>query len=275
MIIATGSPYYGRMAYNLAITIKAIENIPVCVLCNGSGLNHLSETQRGIFDKIINIEESSFAAKLKIYKYSPFEETLYFDADMVWLPKKKPSELFEQMKEHDFACMWEGYKDFTTGEDKTSLKYYYWCNTDEAKEKYNLTGKIYQTRSEVIYFKKNELVEKIFADANKVIEKPGIVVKNFAGQTPDELGINISLAINNVTLPEFKPAYWHRLYGEGKGLPQIMYDYYLMSVGGNFATGVMKDCYNKVCLAAHRKLGLQFLFSLQSKKHTIPERLKM
>jgi hypothetical protein len=265
------------MAYNLAVTIKAIENIPVAVLWNGNALNHLSQRQKDIFDHLIQIDTASFGAKLTLHDHTPFDHTLYLDADMAWLPKKKPSELFKELEGISFTSITEGYYDFETNEDHSNNKYHFWCSPLEAKEKYNLTGKFYQWRSEVIYFEKGKSAKKIFDDAKKVYAKPKVDAKMFAGKIPDELALNISCCKNQVDPHKYKwlPAYWHRLHGEGRALGAIAESHYLLSVGGNYASGVMKTSYNNVCMAAHRKLGLQYLFTLQSKKSVMPDRVKM
>lgn len=277
VIVATGAPFYGRMAYNLAVTIKAVEDIPIAVLVNGGALNHLSVKQTGIFDQVIEIDTASFGAKLCLYDYTPFENTLYLDADTVWLPKKTPSTLFNELAGTAFTSITEGYYDLDTDEDQGSRMYFFWCDPREAKEKYSLTGKFYQWRSEVIYFEKGKVAKKVFDDAKKIYAKPKVESKKFAGHIPDELAINISACKNGIEPHKYKwlPAYWHRLHGEGRDLGSIAENYYLLSVGGNYASGVMKNCYNRVCMAAHRKLGLQYLFTLQSKKSIMPDRLKM
>ena len=277
ILITTGHAFYGRMAYNLAVSIKAVEDIPICVLWNGAALNHLSEKQMKVFDTLIEIKETSFASKLEMYDYSPFEETLYFDADTVWLPKQKPSDLFDQLKDVQFTGITEGYYDFDTMEDKGNKMYHYWCEPLDSQKAYDLKGKYYQFRSEVLFFRKGEVAKKIFDDAKEIYKNPKINFKQFAHHMPDELAINISTCMNGVQPHKYqwKPAYWHRLHGEGKGLNEIVYDYFLLSAGGNYATGTMKNCYNKVCMAAHRKLGLQYLFTLQSKKSVMPDRVKM
>lgn len=276
LLIATGAPFYGRMAYNLAVTIKAVENIPITVLHNGYGISHLSSKQKTVFDNIVEISVDSFAAKLCLYDYSPYQKTLYLDVDMVWLPNKRPSDLFDSL-DVDFTGITEGYFDLNTSEDHGNKMYHYWCNPNEAKEKYKLSGKYYQWRSEVLLFKKSPTAKKLFEEAKKIYAKPKVEAKSFAGHIPDELAINIAACKLGIEPHEFKwtPSYWHRLHGEGRSLPGIIQEFYLMSAGGNYASGVMKDCYNRVCKAAHNKLGLQYLFTLQSKKAVLPERIKM
>jgi hypothetical protein len=128
-----------------------------------------------------------------------------------------------------------------------------------------------------MYFKKCEETRQLFELARCIQSDPLVTYKQFGTHVPDELGLNIAACKYGIHphVRNWRPAYWHRLHGEGKPLHQIMDECWLMSVGGNFATGLMKLCYNKVAMAAHKKLGLQYLFPLQSKRSTIPERQKM
>lgn len=275
ILLATGAAFYGRMAYNLAVTIKATEPISITLLHKGAGISHLSGKQKEIFDNIIEIDDESFAAKLCLLDYSPYDQTLYFDADMVWLPNKKPSDLFTEMGDNIFTSITEGHYDFDENKDNGNAMYHYWCNPQEAKMLHNLTGNFYQWRSEVMYFTKD--AKELFDLAKNIYKIPLVTVKNFAGHTPDELAINIAACKLGIKphIYKWKPAYWHRLHGEGKTLPEIMNNYYLLSAGGNFASSQMKTCYNNVCKAAHRKLSLQYLFPLESKKAVMRERIKM
>jgi hypothetical protein len=275
ILIATGAPFYGRMAYNLAVTLKAAEDIPITVLHNGAALSHLSEKQLQIFDDIKPIETTSFAAKLTLYDHSPYERTLYFDADMVWLPDRTPSSLFKELEGVTFTSITEGHYDYETSTSHANNMYHFWADPVDAAAKWDLKGKFYQWRSEVMYF--NRDAGALFDLAKQAYNDPRVVVKQFAGHTPDELAINIAASKLGIEphVYKWRPAYWHRLHGEGEPLSSIMYSYYLMSVGGNFASALMKTCYNNVCKAAHRKLGLQYLFTLQSKKSVMPDRVKM
>lgn len=64
ILIATGHPYYGRMAYNLALTIKACEEFPVALVHNDSAIKHLNDSQRGIFDMLIPTTKEGINAKI-------------------------------------------------------------------------------------------------------------------------------------------------------------------------------------------------------------------
>lgn len=277
LLIATGSPYYGRMAYNLAVSIKAVEDIPICILYNGAGLNHLSEKQKQIFDHLIEVNFEGFSSKLEMFDWTPFEHTLYLDVDTVWLAYKKPSQLFEMLKDVEFTGITEGFYDFESDRLETSSKYYHWCDPKEAEKVYGLKSKMYRWRSEFIIFKKTKKVEKLFDTAKKIYKEPKVDFARFANQVPDELAFNISCSIHDIHphAINWSPTFWHRLHGNGKSLPEISHNYWVMSVGGNYASELMKQCYNSICSAAHKKLKLQYLFTLQSKKAVIKERAKM
>lgn len=275
ILIATGAPFYGRMAYNLAVSIKAVEDMPVTVLHNGAALSHLSDRQRDMFDEIKQIDTQSFAAKLTLLDHSPYDQTLYVDCDTIWMPGKKPGDLFKELQGVVFTSITEGYFDYETGQNLGNGMYHFWADPLEAQTAWGLSGRFYQWRSEIMYFTRE--AAELFNLAKKVYNNPMVKVKQFAGHTPDELAINIAAAKLGIHphVYKWKPIYWHRLHGEGKTLPQIMYDYYLMSMGGNYSSTNMKTCYNNIAKAAHRKLGLQYVFTPDSKKYVMPDRIKM
>ena len=271
LIIATGSPYYGRMAYNLAVTIRRVSSMPIAVVHSGAALNHLSEKQRSMFTELIEAKEEAFKAKLDIFELTPFTNTLYLDADMAWLPEKTPEELFEKMKGRAFQCITEGYYDYKTSEDKSSTAYYFWCDPIVARDVYRLENTLPKTRSEVIYFEKG--ARKIFADAKKVYNNPKLNYKEFVKGVPDELAFNIALAKNNIQLENWQPSYWFGLSRKHISLSGLYNSFYLLSAGGHGADGTTKSLYNRVVAAACGKLGVQHLFPLVAKSSVMKERI--
>lgn len=278
VIVAVGHPYYGRQAYNLALSIKAVEDFPVTILHAGRAINHLSDIQLSIFDKIIemcaHVPENS-GCKLWSYEYSPYHETLLLDADMLWSPKKKPSDLFEEVKEVEFTGITEGYHD---GEDHGNPLYFYWADISEIREVYKVEGMIYQWRSEVLYFKKGSTANKIFKQAKKIFLNPKLsTVKQYAGGVPDELAINIATAMSEIKPHQFnwQPAFWWKL--NNRVVPDLntVYGYYLVSFGSNIASDQVKKLYDRIMKAAAYKTGVQHVFPLASKRDYLPARAQM
>lgn len=268
LLIATGHPYYGNMAYNLAVTIKSIENIPIAVVWSDNSLSHLTGTQLSIFDQKIELPDgyrTGFGVKLHLDQLTPFTHTLCLDVDMLWLGKK-PSELFESLAGTSFTCITEG------DSDKPNPKYYFWADPNEIKDSYQVE-KVYQTRSEVIYFEKKD----VFKFARRL--HPEIMLKTirrFGEWIPDELYFNIAIAKLGIEIPPFMPAYWSRLHNKLMPNLSVLYkEYYLLSFGSNAASPVMKRTYDNVMQVACNKLRLPYQFRLKSKKEWAPGRLKI
>lgn len=285
LLVATGHPYYGRLAYNLAMSIKAVDaKFPICLAHSERSLNHLSDSQRRFFDRMVLLPEEKakgFSTKLHLDELSPFKETLFLDADMAWLPKKAPDELFNELSEVEYTGITEGFFDIDTkNRAEVSKKYYFWADVDEICRKYKLTdGKIFQWRSEVIYFKKTKKVKAFFSTARKIHASHGLKsIIMFGNQIPDELGINISAAIHNIEPHQYKwiPALWPRLHGGSTTQFEEIYSkYYLLSCGSNYTTGDIKKLYDRIVKCAANKFHTQHVFPLIDKKSFIPDRAKM
>lgn len=274
VIVATGHPYYGRFAWNLAVSIKAVEDFPIAILYNGRALNHLSEEQLTVFDDIIELDNSipaNQASKLYAGQFSPFDNTLLLDADTLWLPKKRPSDFFTEVSGVDFTGI-------TEGNDKNPARdYFFWADVEEIRKVYGIMGDIYQWRTEVVYFNKSG--RKIINRAMEITENPRLTtVKEFAYAVPDELGINIATAEAGIKPHVYKwqPSYWHLMHGNVIPAATILYEnHYLISFGSNQASGTIKKYYGQLMQAACNKLQFQNVFPLESKRNFLKERDKI
>lgn len=274
VIVATGHAYYGRWAYNLAVSIKATEKFPVAVLYNGRALTHLSEDQLSFFDHIIELPDEVAAnqsSKLYAGEHSPFDNTLLLDADMLWLPKKKPSELFHELQGIDFTGI-------TEGNDRDPARdYFFWADVGEIKEVYKIEGDIYQWRTEVVYFSREG--RKIINRALEITQNPRLkTVKQFAYSVPDELGVNIATAEAGIAPHKYKwqPSYWHLMHGNVIPEPAKLHEeYYLISFGSNVASGTIKKVYDQLMKGYCQKVHMQHVFSMESKRNFLKERDKI
>jgi hypothetical protein len=199
---------------------------------------------------------------------TPFDKTLFLDADMLWLGRK-PSELFNELNGTGFTSITEG------DSDAINYKYYFWADPEEIKSAYKVP-KVWQMRSEVLYFEKGT---KVFKKARELKpEKKLKTIRKFGEHIPDELYFNIATAILEINphLPNWMPAYWARLHGENMpALKDLNKDYYLLSFGSNSVSPIMKKTYDNVMQVAAYKLGIPYLFKLKSKKEWAPGRLKI
>lgn len=269
ILIATGHPYYGRMAYNLALSIKACEGVPVAVVHDEGALKHLNDKQREVFDHLIPLPgnyRNGIQAKLHLDELTPFDHTLYLDVDMVWIGKRSPSQLFKSMEGVPFAAIYEG------DSDKPNNKYYFWADSEEIKKAYGV-DKVPQLRSEVIYFESAEVFQKARSLKPQTMLNS---IRMFGNVIPDELYFNIATAVLGIELKAWMPAYWPRMHNEKMPTPSMLAQgYYLLSAGSNYVSPVIKNTYDRYMIHAANKTGVTHLFPIRSKKEWLPERQKM
>lgn len=283
LIVAVGSPYYGRLAFNLAVSIKAVErDFPVVVLTDARAVSHLTENQQKVFDQVITdetIAELKAGSKLQAYARSPFDQTLVIDADNLWLQNRTPSELFQELDGVKFTAITEGFYDIDNQDDQLSKNYPLWADRDAIIAAYSLkSGKLYQWRSEVFYFERSEIARNIFKKAKAVFKDPKVDVTAWAGNIPDEFALNVAAAQLGVDphVYNWQPVYWDRKH-RGRVPPphEIARDYFIFSSGGNAASSSVVKTYNQIAAYSHKKLGQQFLFLLSPKRSVLTERQKM
>lgn len=280
LLLATGAAYYGRMAYSLTISIKATDkDFPVALVCDQSAISHLSTRQREIFDYLIPAPGGGFGMKFQLDLLTPFEETLFLDADMAWLPGHTPDQLIDSLPPCPFTAITEGYCDMATLDtSQANTKYYFWAKPEEIRQVYAIeAGRLYQWRSEVMYF--NRQAAPLFELMREIYANPGLsTLALFADHIPDELAINIGCAKLGIEPHAYRwmPAYWARMYAEQvPPLEQLYGNYYLLSCGSNVVTAQTKSVYNRVVKAACSKFGVQHLFPVISKKEMMPTRQRM
>lgn len=286
IIFACRHSLYGRLAYNLCVSIKAVEkDFPVAVVYTEGALAHLSLQQLGLIDHLIPLPDGipdTCGCKLWVNEITPFEETLLLDADMIWLPNKTPSDLFSEVAAVDFTAVAEGFHitGATEGHDHHP-RYFFWAEPVEISEVYELPAerKIYQWRSETIYFKKTDAVDELFKLAREVYLNPRLkTIKAYATGVADELGLNVACAVHDIHPHKYQwhPAYWHMMEGGNYPETQAVYNnHYLATFGSNMANSNSRTFYDRLMKGYCYRLGITHIFPLQSKRDYILERQKI
>lgn len=284
-IVATGHPYYGRMAFNLAKTIKAIDRTcRIQIVADGTSLTHISKGDLWVFDIITNaMEGNGFKLKLHVDEWMAFDECLLLDADCAWVSSHSPIELIDQLSTAcDFTAITEGVYNIDKPEQSDlSAKYYLWANADDLINAYNLRGKIYQWRTELMYIKRCEKTCDMLGAARRIYDTVQADVPSlqlFAQNVPDEIGINVAACMCDMHPHKYKwqPTFWHRLHNDNA--PQVedlCNNYYALSCGSNVSSMNVKKLYDRIVKAASYKLGMQHVFPLISKRDIMPTRQRM
>ncbi len=280
IIIAAGHSYYGNYAAQACRSIKAVDkSIKVALLLAEGAMAHVGSNP---FDQTITIPKEYYTtnglndflkAKTFIYELSPFDETIYVDADIIWLPQKKVSDLFEQLKEVDFTMSNRGKEPI----GKALPGFIHWANPKDliAEYKFKETDPLYNLGSEFIYFKKNKQVKKLFREAQKVYENPpSFAYKKFAYSLPDELPFEIAMIKIGIYphAAPFIPFYWEQFERKSTPIYEIYKGFYAYSMGGNTNIGQMANIYNNLAQHYNSQFGINGCFPAKNKKEWLPER---
>lgn len=256
-LIACGPhPLYTHYAYNLAMSIRAHSDLPIVLYHQGPGLSQLFEDQKEVFSDIQELpyefymnngEPHWVKPKLHLYDLSPFDETIFLDADMIFSPFKNIENLFLENSDREiqFACRGEKRMDEGLRSE--------WVNLNEVQEVHGFEH-WYEVSSEVIYFKKGDIAKDVFDYALDYYSNPKMGIKKwvrsqslswevenkpncimeFAGGIPDEVPFSLALEATGTKIKApYTPSYWQPQYFN-KITPdvQVQKNYYLISIGG-------------------------------------------
>ncbi len=247
---------YGKYAYNLALSIKSADmRQQVAVIADEEGLRHLHPGQRMIFDYIIPpAVEKPLVNKFHLINLSPFDETLFVDADMIFSPLANFEEYWNSMKDVQWTMANRGKDDLVKGISE-------WTTKEDLQEAYGLvpysTWEWYDLSSEWIYFKKNDLSYTIFANAEKYYDDNYLKVRPFAGDRPDEPYFN--LALNSIPhephqVP-YQPTYWQPAMKGFPGAMAIKKGWMAFSVGGKLIPQQQQAVYDELAKNASFRRG--------------------
>jgi hypothetical protein len=274
VLIATGHPYYGRWAYNMALSLKANEDFPIALLYTSRAISHLTTDQLRVFDNFVEVptlmESTGTWTKLLAGELSPWQETIILDVDAVFL-NRKPSDLFKEVSNVCFTAITEGC------ESDPSKNYNFWAEPKEIREKYKLKEEVYQWRSEILYF--NDDGRKVLKRALEIVKEHKLTSATMHGErAPDELGLCISAAEYGLkpSIYKWSPSYWAALHNNiVPSLSDLHRKYFLLSCGNNFVPSSVLATYNQLMIAYCYKMNVPFLFPMESKRNFLKERKRV
>ena len=258
-ILAIGDKYYGNWAYNLALSIKANDSkLPILLIHDQVATRHYKSFHWQLFDvktemafdhcwKDRRLEPG--IAKLHLYQYLT-EDTLYIDADSLCV--KNPDPLFHLLKERDpyYVCQRVGTVNKGDGICHDML----WQTTDLIWERFNLKVDSFPaTNTSFQYIKICPETEKLYADALYAVEHGwhyGDLNLQWGKSKaqPDELYMNIALAMNETDIGNYKPIYFTRKNLGLKKWEQVLEDHYFVGYWGDSGLNhrSIKELYDKL-----------------------------
>src|ERR1035437_6223356 len=277
VIIAAGTHIYGQWAMNLLMGLKTADStIDVTLLWQGKSLD-LIQHLLGNFNKVIEIPKECTTRKglpsllrtiVCLYDLSPYDETIYIDADVITFHNKSISILFDELKDVDITIGNRGKIDLNT--DPKLI----WAKSKDMKDKFGEVT-LYNLSSEFIYFKKTNKVREFFNIAKEAFDEPGIDYTRFAGTVPDELAFQIAMIKTGIKPHKeiFLPFYWEPYMKKNKTIDQLYKEqYYGYSIGGATLNHQQKQIYDSLAKMYAKGFGIKYPFLSRNKRDFLPER---
>lgn len=198
LLLAIGDELYQKLAVVLAASIKKnAPDVPICLITDTRLSEETFSTEQvDLFSCIkftgvwSGVESAVMAFKTTLPTYSPYDNTLYLDVDSILTPTHNILNLFEQLKDIEFAP----YNSGIFNPKAKQQAYPLWGDYEALIEAYGLNkdAQIPQTNTSFIWFKKTEKVKEIFELANEIL-LDGKEFDTWRGAKPDELCFNIAL----------------------------------------------------------------------------------
>jgi len=193
ILLSIGHPTYALWAHNMIVSIRANSKLPIHLVTN----NYPQKDWHTLPDKLteINTEDlmesgkiSPAKAKLSLWKYSEFDETIYLDVDGCLI-----RELDFQFK--GFTTQINGYSSLEDDNTKANL----WVRPEQVYEKYSIpkTNKLAGSNSSFMAWDKEGIAVLKKALENLANPIPVNELRYKWGKSnaqPDELYLNIAMA---------------------------------------------------------------------------------
>lgn len=270
LILALGKPRYGNLAAMLAVTIKARNpNAQIAVVHSGDALSELNKDTLDLFDGIIPapaelVQPGQYMlTKLYLDILTPFDQTLYLDADTSWHYTKSLASLFDFWQE---ITKQSGIQPQVYNYVKAPRyyrnrgRYTYWCNTTGTGVKLHkyLSNNWYCVSSTFLYFDNTHpKCIASFENARRLLAaKEQLVIERISGKYPDEyfLGLGMCMAGVELSKTDWAPIYFSFIHAN---LPEefVQTNFYGITPTGGDAKKAI-TLYNKEVKQACAKLGI-------------------
>ena len=220
VLLAAGHPCYGEYAVNFAASIlQSDPEAKITLFASDSVIERIDKVQRGYFDKILTIPTETLYVdgvpyynrfKLFLPHISPYDETMYFDVDSLWVSKMGIGQLFDFMKTHRAQLGGQCEAVVPVAEEAVLFKDIKDLKPLQAfHPPLTFPGKnFYQLHGQCLYCTKNPTVTQVFDTALRIFDA---MLKNeltctlywvWHGQPIEELCITLATAMVPITIPD-------------------------------------------------------------------------
>lgn len=208
VLLAMGSPLYGRMAFNCALTLKAQRpQTPVRLWWQGRALQELQQQHLDFFDELIELPQDYyiydgkaqyFKVKTRLNELTPFDETLYLDADVAFFRNGLLRKWLDRRDLPIWTAQTFNLLSCDTGEKLVETPYGHqtWSDPVATKKHFEWPeGRtIAQINSSFLFWKKTRETEAFWQRVEELWDEPLPRFARFRNTIPDELLFNIAAA---------------------------------------------------------------------------------
>jgi len=263
LCIAGGRPQYGRLAFNLALSIKATEiDTPIALVADAVGLSQLVPSERAIFDTIIDLPPALYQdgktqlwgrLKCSLDKLTPFERTLFIDVDSIWFPGARPSRLFAALQGTALTAQ---NSDAIPIDAPDGASIECWAKLRDMRPHFELNYPIWRTHSYCVYFEQSTTATLFFETARKIhdtLRNDALLYQAWQNTVPDELCY--ALATGHTGIGYHQPNYSPLFAFSGPTAPpryHLFDHYYGGTQPGNRSSAVWRKLYNDLTAYYYR-----------------------
>lgn len=264
VLMAFGKPAYGRMAYNLALTIKHFSpNLAIRLIYEPQALAGVHESKRWVFNELTEIDKADLysdgkfnpgKAKTRIYKYLVADESIYLDVDALC---NKPLEPLFDLCTSYYHTQVVGQQKPSQGRDFLEMQ---WAYLDDVVNHYGISEDttVYATNSSFAFIRKGKEAEKLFEKIQENIDNPLPKLRlAWGGSFPDELALNIALGQvgHDPSLP-VQPVYF-QYGGAVSSFTKLKEDHFIMGYygGKRFTCAHLWEYYDRFMSQVSRGFG--------------------
>lgn len=281
-IIALKKASYFHAAYNLAVSIRFYcPNLSISLLTDETYRSYCSETMMSAFDQIVLIDHKDHTdesgvfqpglAKISLYKYTPYDQTLYVDADSLALQDVTP--LFDECEDkggfiYGHVVGSGGYND--------DIPYNIWGRNPYQFKFFDIPKEntLHTLNSSWLYIKKCPEAELIFSELRSYWDK-GYGLENLRNKWgdrtyPDELFFNGVLAKNGINPRIERTAMFFGNEFDKRTYTELQKDYLFMTLygAGKITTQVKAttvklkyiEWYDRLCFKMFAQMGKEHYF---------------
>lgn len=270
IILSLKKPSYYCSAANLAMSIKSHnKNIHITLVSDGGHNEHYRAEHYSYFDSIKEINKDHYTddygfspalAKINIFRYSEYENTLYIDADSLVLRDIQPLiDRLVSLKGNFYSnVLGSGYKN-------DEIIYQAWATNEKLWDYFKLkeNQKVYTFNTSWFFFRKStENLFKItynnyFGGFSKLDLK-----NKWGGSLPDELFFYGTLAQKEINPSvEFSVCFFGDKI-DSRTLDQLANDYYMFTLYGGKSTVRLNyiEWYDRICQSICNSNGVNNYF---------------